>query len=187
MTIKSDKSKVTLDFECEINKESYLVKFHYTEELGQTISICENSSVSTVYTGYPVDLFTEIVDFLRAQKVIGHSSDIVPSMSKSKDKETITGKEDSPLPLPMPKVDEDTAGDSEVDEVVSIVGDPVQSFSSAKTANTDKKQVVSKNKVIIEDDLDGNDSKIVEERKLAAEKAENSSRKSIKRLDEKEE
>ena len=188
MTIKSDKSKVTLDFECEIDKEAYLVKFHYTEELGQTISICDNST-SNAYTGYPVDLFTEIVDFLRSQKVIGHSTNIVPSMSRSKDAGLIQIDEGVKSPLPMPKVNEDSESDDsqeEVPEAMVVTGDPVQSFSSTKTANAKNKQDVARREVVVQDDLDANDPKIIEERKLAAEKAANAPKKSVKRLDEEE-
>lgn len=186
MTIKSDKSKVTLDFECEINKETYLIKFHYTEELGQTVSICDNA-VSTVYTGYPVDLFTEIVDFLRLQKVIGHSTNIVPSMSKD-DMNVIVNEEASSL-LPMPKINDDIEKNNSQEEIVEsmvVTGDPVQSFSSTKTINSKKKQEVSTREEVVKNDLDANDTAIIEERKLAAEKAANAPKKSVKRIDEEE-
>ena len=183
MTIKSDKSKVTLDFECEVGGEEYLVKFHYSEELGQTISVCEKEESS--YAGYPVELFTEIVDFLRSQKVIGHQDNIVPSMSKGKDSGggiVVAGREkteimDTALPLPdiseVSEAVQDTVQQPEILEVAD--GDPVQSFTSSakgkKIATSLPDRETAKR---TENDLDVDSPEILAERQKAVERASKS-------------
>lgn len=178
MAIKSDKSKVTLDFECEINEETYMVRFHHTEELGQTISVCEKDS--DTYIGYPVDLFTEIVDFLRSQKVIGHQNYIAPSMSRSQDSGTVVVNKENILP--MPKINENENDSQQFIEPVEVNGDPVQSFSSVSKEKSENKITIPAPTPPNDEDIDLNE--LAEERKLAVEKAKLSA-KSIHKIEDK--
>ena len=72
MTINLDNTKMTLDFayEDEDNdgvKTIYRIRFHYTVELGDTISISDHGSE---YFSYPAKMFIEVGDFLKEQKII---------------------------------------------------------------------------------------------------------------------
>lgn len=188
MTIKSDKSKVTLDFECEIGKEEYLVKFHYTDELGQTISICDksNSIEHTVYTGYPVELFTEIVDFLRSQKVIGNNNNSVPTMSVSHEITLPQNVEKKKTLLPVPDIIESQAEENmdegkrkESFEGVVADGEPVQSFSSSfgeKKVEVSLPDKEVHKKPLAINDLDVDNPEILAARQKAVERASKSNK-----------
>ncbi|MFA5598960.1 MAG: hypothetical protein WDA06_00050 [Phenylobacterium sp.] len=94
MAIKADKSKITLDFQCEVDVpelagiategskkiERYDIRFHNTEEYGNTISIKAEQDDS--FLGYPADLLLEVVDFLKGRGYLtsneGSPRDIYP-------------------------------------------------------------------------------------------------------------
>jgi len=187
MTIKSDKSKVTLDFECEIQDQKYSIRFHYTE-LGQTISICEDNDA---YTGYPAQLFSEIVDFLRSQNVIGNDSEMVPQVSRSVLPTVQPLNSVAPLPVTHINLDSDikesgdfSNTDNEPQRKVIMDVEPVQSFSDGQSSSKIPTQVKSSTPVDKSSAIeDANDPDMLSQRQAAVAKAKNKSIKPIDRED----
>ena len=201
MTIKSDKSKVTLDFECEIDEQKYDIKFHYTDELGQTISILEKEEE---YTGYPAQLFTEIVDFLRSQSVLGDGG-AVPAVAKTAaPAPAVAPAPATPLPIPTMGVDTSALSTASAPAPVpapvptpegqpqskmpsggynapTLNVEPVQSFTGE--THPPAASPVPVREVVATSGEDANDPAILAEREAAVKKS-STGEKSIKRASE---
>jgi len=67
MAINLDNTTITLDFGYTDENVDYRIRFHNTEELGDTISLSENGSD---YLSYPATMIMDIGIFLKEQKLI---------------------------------------------------------------------------------------------------------------------
>lgn len=130
MTINSTNAKITLDFEYESTDGgvNYKVKFHYTPELGDTISLCENNDE---YVSFPAEMFIEIANFIIKKELIKTKS-IEVFEKPVKNKKTKRVSPESSLPVPNVE-QQDTAIEEEKNEQEEIdfeeENEPLQSFT----------------------------------------------------------
>jgi len=67
MAINLDNAKITIDFGFKDEGVDYQIRFHYTEELGETISLSEDGQN---YLSYPALMFKEIGIFLKDRNLL---------------------------------------------------------------------------------------------------------------------
>lgn len=129
MGIQTNKAKVTIDFiwsgKIDDADVEYQVKYHHTEDFGPTISISTDGGDD--YYGFPADMFSEVVDFLRGEKMLKSSS--VPDKEAVEIRPT---KKTLPAPIVAcqeEKEEQKTVEVSTVTEPFEVSSDQVQSFA----------------------------------------------------------
>jgi len=140
MGINNDSTKVTMDFKWSASEESPEVfcKYHHTDEFGPTISISDDGEE---FTAFSVQLFVEIVDYLKAEGVLsGH----LPQSSKQATtiQTPIGVVEYTSGGLPMPSVEvpvpqtslPNTTPPAGLKPPITVTGQPMESFGSDQDA-----------------------------------------------------
>ena len=128
MGIQTNKAKVTIDFIWSGNagdgEIEYQIKYHHTDDFGPTVSISTDGGSD--YYGFPADMFSEIVDFLRGEKMLKPST----AQHVSNQEEMAPKVTKKTLPIPVVDGKKETAEPTSV-EPFEVTADPMQSFGDS--------------------------------------------------------
>jgi len=107
MAINLDNTTMTLDFGYTDDNVNYKIRFHNTEELGDTISLSEDGSD---YLSYPAIMIMDIGAFLKEQKLIKASK------TEKDTKDTKDTKKTKEIDQPIKKISNLLNNDTSIDE-----------------------------------------------------------------------
>jgi hypothetical protein len=156
MTIKSDNAKVTVDFgyESSDGQVSYKVRFHDTQELGDTISLSEDGDE---YTSFPAEMFIEVSNFIMKRGLV-KKSEVVKEQVEKTIKINKPKQVSSVNSLPVPNIEQQAVDVSEEnleeEEVEQESGEPLQSFISQDSADENSVEVENENVEVVEPDIE---------------------------------
>lgn len=194
MGIKNKTKKANLDFEyeCELKNssehENYEVRFHQSDEYGDTITFIQNGQA----VGYSAKMLVEVVDFLRNDRGLLDGGNEANQRVVSQNNNAAVVNTGLPLPQVItqqsgPQVD--TPSYYQRPEVLDVA--PVQSFSPPSTVPASPSLAVA-DKVAVQEEIDEvpetpdelkeEAQKTLQERALAVAKAKaKASNKTLKR------
>lgn len=181
MGIQTNKAKVTIDFIWSGNVGDvdieYQIKYHHTDDFGPTVSVSTDGGSD--YYGFPADMFSEIVDFLRGEKMLKSST------SQNISNQAETAPKVTKKTLPIPVVDGKKETETETEEPTSVepfevTVDQVQSFGDSPEDEESVEEPTPQIKKKAKEEIDAQQAAL--ERTAAVRRAnENKDKKKIRR------